>query len=83
MQNGAERKMLIGRFFESALRDKFYQLCEKYDPERIIESLTRVLGREEVKNYFRTAWAGDLDIDEALDRLEDYMDFVEGSLAAA
>jgi hypothetical protein len=83
MENSAERKMLIATFFESALKDKFYQLSGKYDAEKIFESLTRILERKEVKNYFRTAWAGDLAIDDALDQLEDYMGVVECSLAAA
>ncbi len=83
MEKGAERKVLIAKFFESALKERFYELCAKYDPERIFESITRILGREEVKEYFRRAWAGDLAIEEALDQMEGYMDFVEGSLSAA
>jgi len=83
MENSAERRSLIGKFFESALKEDFYQLSGKYDPERIFESLARILAIEEVKDYFRKAWAGDLDINEALDQLEDYMGSVECSLAAA
>jgi hypothetical protein len=83
MENGAEGKMLIAKFFESALKEKFYQLSGRYDAEKIFESLTRILEREEVKNYFRRAWAGDLAIDDALDQLEDYMGISECSLTAA
>ena len=83
MENSTERKMLIATFFESALKDKFYKLSEKYDAERIFESLTGILEKKEVKNYFQRAWAGDLGIDDALDQLEDYMGAVECSLTAA
>ena len=83
MENSAERKKLIATFFESAFKDKFYQLSGKYDAEMILESFTHILEREEVKNYFRRAWAGDLGIDDALDQLEDYMGVVECSLTAA
>ena len=83
MENSPARKMVIAQFFESALKEKFYQLSGKYDPERIFESLARILSREEAKNYFRRAWAGDLTIDDALDQLEDHMGSVECSLTAA
>ena len=83
MENSAERKMLIAKFFEAALKEKFYQLSGKYDAEKVLDSLTRILEREEVKKYFQRAWAGDLAIDDALDQLEDYMGVVECSLAAA
>jgi hypothetical protein len=83
MENSAERKMLMTTFFESALKDKFYQLSGKYDAEKIFESFTRILERKDVKNYFRRAWAGDLAIDVALDQLEDYMGIVECSLSGA
>jgi len=83
MENSAERKRLIAKFFESALKENFYRLSGKYDPEGIFESLARILAREEVKDYFRKAWAGDLGIDEALDQLEDYMGSLECSLTAA
>lgn len=82
MENSAERKKLIAKFFESSLKENFYQLSGKYDPERIFECLLRILAREEGKDYFRKAWAGDLGIDEALDQLEDYMGSVECSLTA-
>jgi hypothetical protein len=83
MENSAARRMIIAQFFESAFKEKFYQLSGRYDLERIFESLTRILAREEVKNYFRRAWAGDLAIDIALDQLEDYMGSIESSLTAA
>ncbi len=83
MESRRERKNLNSRFFESALKEKFYQLCGKYNPEGICESMNSILGREEVKTFFRRAWTGDLGIEEALDRLEDYMAFVEGSMITA
>ena len=83
METSAGGNMVIAQFFESALKEKFYQLSGKYDPERIFESLIHILGKEEVKSYFRRAWGGDLTIDDALDQLEDYMGSVECSLIAA
>ena len=66
MENDPERKQIRSKIFEAALKEKFYRLSRKCEPDKVFESLNRILRSDDVRNDFKRVWAGDLPLDQAL-----------------
>ena len=81
MEKDMEKERLISKMFDAALNEKFSQFYRKYDPESVFEAWVRIAKDEGVKTYFaRWAWTRNDTIDQALDKMEDYLSFIESSL---
>ncbi len=81
MEKDIEREKLISKMFDAALKEKFCQLYRKYDSKMVFEAWLGIVKNEGVKNYFaRWAWTRNITLDQALDQMDDYLDFIESSL---
>lgn len=76
-----ERERLILKMFDAALKEKFSRFYRKYDPQTVFEAWLRILKHDGVGIYFaRSAWTRNITLDQALDQMDDYLDFIESSL---
>jgi hypothetical protein len=81
MEKDIEIERPISKMFDAALKEKFCQLYRKYDPKIVFEAWLGIVKHEGVRFYFaRWAWTRNITIDQALDQMDDYLDFIESSL---
>ena len=72
------RKDLIDKMFDAALKEKFSHLARKYDWGLLVEIWAEILKNGGVIKYFaKGEWEPKMTIDQALDRLDEYCDSVE------
>ena len=81
MEKDMERERLVSKMFDAALKEKFSRFYRKYDPKLVFEAWLGIVKDEGVKKYFvRWAWTRNITLDQALDQMDDYLDFIESSL---
>lgn len=73
------RKKLIDKMFDAALKEKFFQLTKKYDPDLVFEIWAQVAKCRGPKISF-IKWEPNMTLRQALDSLEDRFNSIEASI---
>ena len=64
--------------FDAALKEKFNRLEREYAPDIFFEIWLKTMESRFVKNYFKErGWNLHMTIEQALDRLDEYLNLVE------
>lgn len=81
MEKDMERERIISKMFDAALKEKFSKLYRKYDPQLVTKLWWRSIKDDAIKIYFAEgAWTRNMTLDQALDQMDEYLDFIESSL---
>jgi len=78
MPEHPERKKLIEKMFNAAVKEKFSQFSRKHDPQVVFEVWAEVMGNQGGRSCFsKWEWKAQMTITEALDYLDCCCDSIE------
>ena len=81
MELSPERRRLVEKIFEAALKEKLNSLTRKYDHRLVFKLWARMAKTGCIKPYFcEWRWKPDMTLTEAIDCLDDYCNGLEDKL---